>query len=71
MKITDRHLEIYVNKLYGEKIEFIKCKFNVLHANSIYYYFNIIEDELSSGEDKKLIEKVSEAKKKYKEWKAK
>jgi hypothetical protein len=71
MKITDRHLEIYVNKLYGEKMKFIKAKFDVRNANSIYYYFNIIEDELSSGEDKKLMEKVSEAKKKYKEWKAK
>ena len=71
MIVTERHIEIYVNKLYGEKLEFIKRKFNILHSNSIYYYFNIIEDELNFGDNKKLIEQVSEAKKKYKEWKAK
>ena len=71
MIVTDRHIEIYVNKLYGEKLEFIKRKFNIPNANSIYYYVNIIEDELNFGDNKKLIEQVSEAKKKYKEWKAK
>jgi len=71
MIVTDHHIEIYVNKLYGEKLEFIKRKFNIPNANSIYYYVNIIEDELSIGKDEILINKVAEAKKKYKEWKAK
>jgi hypothetical protein len=71
MQITDRHIEIYVNKYYGEKIDFIKKKFNLKSANNIYYYCCKIDNEVYSGGDKILIEKIENAKKNYKEWKIK
>ena len=69
--ITDRHIEIYVHKFYGEKIRIIKSLFDIKNANSIYHYCNRIDYELCDGSNKLLEEKIKEAKKKYKEWKTK